>query len=189
MNKVSGNLSDFAYVRNEGSRIAIGYGLKQTGESMYEWYEVYRYNKQVNQLSADDIKSAILADIDSRTDSTILNGYQWTILHGDTDKPEEERHVSETVSVWLSMENQENFKEAHRLASADASKVIPIKFKISEDEDKKAVYETFESFGELDAFYLGAFSFIKQSIDAGWAEKDSIDWKPYEDCFPQVVNE
>lgn len=189
MNKVSGNLSDFAYIRNEGSRIVIGYGLRQTGGSMYEWYEVYRYNRQVNQLSVDDVRDAILADIDSRTDDAILCGYQWTILHGDTDKPEGERRVSETVSVWLSMENQENFKEAHRLAGSDESKVIPVKFKISEDEGKKAVYETFESFGELDAFYLGAFAFIKQTLDAGWAEKDSIDWKPYEDYFRESSSE
>ena len=101
------------------------------------------------------------------------------MLHGDTTKPEEQRHVGETVNVWLNMENQGNYKEAHRLACMDASLVIPVKFKISEDAEKKAIYETFETFDELNAFYLGAFAFIKRTLDDGWLEKDNIDMKKF----------
>lgn len=125
--------------------------------------------------TAEEIRDVIVSQIDANTNAKILTGYQWTVLHGDTTKPEEQRHVGETVHVWLNMENQGNYKEAHRLACLDASKVVPVKFKISQDSKKNAIYETFETFDELDAFYMGAFAFIKKALDDGWDEKDNID--------------
>ena len=121
----------------------------------------------------------IIADIDARTDERILSGYEWTVLHGDEDGS----HIGETVNVWLTMENQNNFKEAHRIAGNNASLVIPVKFKISEDAEKHAIYETFNSFEELNAFYLGAFAYVKACLDAGWQKKDAFDRTPYEEVL------
>ena len=185
MNKVFGKKTDFAPIREDASRVIVSYGYQEADEENATWFEVYFYKKKVSQVSLADVKEAIIADINSRTDLKILNDYEWTIMHGNTDKPKKQRRIGETVKVWLSMENQNNFKEAHRLAAIDASLVIPVKFKIGEDEEGTPVYETFESFEELNQFYVGAFAFVKQTIDAGWAEKDSIDWAPYEALYPQ----
>jgi len=186
MNKVNGKKASFAPVREDGSRITICYGLKKLSDELYEWYEVYLPKKQTPALSLQVVKDAILNDINARTDEKILEGYEWTILHGDTEKPADKRKVGETIKVWLNRENQDNFKEAHRLATIDASKVVPVKFKLNEDESKNAIYETFETYDELNAFYLGAFAYIKQvCLDTGWEEKDNIDWAPYEALFPQ----
>ena len=52
-------------------------------------------------------------------------------------------------------------------------------------EDKQPIYHTFETFEELDRFYVGGVAYINQCLNEGWARKDSIDWTPYEALFPQ----
>ena len=172
MNKINGKQSDFALMRTEGTQIIIGYGLKNiNGTDLYEWFEIYIPKKAVNQLSLQDVKDAIIKDINDRTDARILNGYQFTPSGSE-----------EPVTVWLSTENQHNFQEAQRL------QVVPVKFKLNEDENKQPIYHIFTTTEELDAFYLGGVQYVQQCLNEGWAEKDSIDWEPYETLF-QVQNE
>lgn len=174
MNKMSGKKSDFAYVREDSSRIVIGYGLtKVTGKNLYEWYEVYIYKTQISQLTFKVVKDAILKDINDRTDEKILNGFQWTPEGG------------EAINVWLSAENQRNYSEAERKAK-DNSAILPITFKLGENENEEAVYHTFATYEELSGFYDQAFLYINQCLNAGWEEKDAIDWTPYEALFPQA---
>ena len=168
MNKINGKQSDFALMRTEGTQIIIGYGLKKiTGTKLYEWYEVSIPKTQINQLSLQDVKDAIIKDINDRTDARILNGYQF--MPSGSEEP---------VTVWLSTENQHNFQEAQRL------QVVPVKFKLNEDENKQPIYHTFTTTEELDAFYLGGVQYVQQCLNEGWAEKDGIDWAPYEALFP-----
>ena len=172
MNKMSGNQSDFAFIREDASRIVIGYDCKKvTGKSLYEWYEIYISKKEKSNISLQDVKDAILADIDAQTDAKILNGYEFT--------PD---GASESITVWLSKESQTNFSEAHRL------QIVPVKFKLNETEDKQPIYHTFETFEELDRFYKGGVQYINQCLNEGWARKDAIDWTPYEEYFPKTDN-
>lgn len=172
MNKMSGNQSDFAFIREDASRIVIGYDCKKiTGKSLYEWYEIYISKKEKSNICLQDVKDAILDDIDAQTDAKILNGYEFT--------PD---GASEPITVWLSKESQTNFSEAHRL------QVIPVKFKLNETEDKQAIYHTFETFEELNRFYKGGVQYINQCLNKGWARKDAIDWAPYEEYFPKNDN-
>ena len=165
VNKYSGNVSDFVPVVEDASRVVISYGLKELGEGKAEWYEVVFYKKQ-GKPSFDAAKKAILADIDAHTDEKILNGYPFT--------PD---GAEEPIIVWLSKENQTNFSEAHRL------QIVPVKFKLNETADKQPIYHTFETFEELDRFYKGGVQYINQCLNEGWAEKDSIDWAPYEQAL------
>ena len=163
MNKMSGTLADFSLIREDGSRIVIGYGLKEAGDGLYEWYEVYLYKKQTAQVSFEMVKETVIKDIDAKTDAKILNGYPFT--------PD---GAEDSIIVWLSKENQTNFSEAHRL------QIVPIKFKLNETEDKQPIYHTFETFDELDRFYKGGVKYINQCINEGWTRKDAIDWDVYE---------
>ena len=166
---MNGTKADFALIREERGRIVIGYGLKKiTGSKLYEWYEIYVPKAQINQLSLQDVKDAIIKDIDARTDAKILNSYPFT--------PD---GAEEPIIVWLSKESQTNFSEAQRL------QIIPVKFKLNETEDKHPIYHTFETVEELNRFYLGGVQYINQCLNEGWAEKDAIDWAPYEALFPQ----
>lgn len=168
MNKMNGKSGDFAYLKEDGSRMVVGYGLKELENGLWEWYEVELNKKQVNQVSLQVVKDAIIADIDAQTDENILDGYEFT--------PEGEE---QPITVWLSKESQTNFSEAHRL------QIVPVKFKLNETEDKQPIYHTFETFEELDRFYVGGVAYINQCLNEGWARKDSIDWTPYEALFPQ----
>lgn len=170
---MNGKKSDFALMRTEGTQIIIGYGLKKiTGTNLYEWYEIYLAKKKINNLTLQMVKDAIIKDIDARTDAKILNGYPFT--------PD---GAEEPIIVWLSKENQTNFSEAHRL------QIVPVKFKLNETEDKEPIYHTFETFEELDSFYKGGVQYINQCLNEGWAEKDGIDWAPYEALFPKPSEE
>lgn len=164
MAKICGNGADFALVKQERSRTIVGYELKPIqGSELSEWHEVYFPRKVVDLPSIEQVREAVLADIDRQTDAQILNGYEFT--------PD---GAQEPIVVWLSKENQTNFSEAHRL------EIVPVKFKLNESSDQQPVYHTFETFEELDRFYKGGVQYINQCLNAGWARKDALDWEAYE---------
>lgn len=166
MKKVSGAIKDFALVRDEGSRIVVCYGFTAVGEKNATWYEIYFYTKK-GKPSFEQVKQAIIDGINSKTDEKILSGFVWN-----------------NIKVWLSAENQRNFSEAQRMAEKLGESVLPLRFKLGEDEQGQPVYHTFNTVAELDAFYVQAFAYVNQCLNEGWAEKDSIDWSIYKPYFP-----
>ena len=156
--KVNGLKTDFAVIRNEGTRITICYGLKKVDGKLYEWHEIYLPKKQNANLSLDIVKTAILNDINSRVKSAIISGFVWN------EKP-----------VWLSEENQLNFSQA----------VVPATLKIGEQEDGTPIYETFDTKTDLKAFNEACTLWKQQCLSEGYNEKDAIDWTPYEALFPE----
>jgi len=184
MNKVFGKKTDFAPVKEDASRVIICYGYQEVDEENATWIEIYIYKKQVSQVTLEDVKKAIIADIDSQTDEKILTGFVWT------DNDGVERHV------WLSKENQSNYSEAQRRAEKKGNKnYVPVTFKIGEDENNAACYRTFETLDDLNNFYDGVYVHIQQCLAEGWQKKDAIDFEPYEAFFAaaeeqeQEVNE
>ena len=167
MNKVCGNISDFSISREDESRYVIGYDLQEAPNNLYTWYEIYIYKKQKSYLSFKDIKDAILEDINSQTDHKILIGFVWNNIH-----------------VYLSIENQRNFSEAYHMAQSSSS-ILPITFKLGEDENEEPVYYTFTTVEELTSFYTQAFAYINQCLNEGWQRKDAIDWEPYKALYPE----
>ena len=156
--KVNGLKTDFAVIRNEGTRITICYGLKKVDGKLYEWHEIYLPKKQNANLSLDIVKTAILNDINSRVKTAIISGFVWN------EKP-----------VWLSEENQLNFSQA----------VVPATLKIGEQEDGTPIYETFDTKTDLKAFNEACTLWKQQCLSEGYNEKDAIDWTPYEALFPE----
>ena len=156
--KVNGLKTDFAVIRNEGTRITICYGLKKVDGKLYEWHEIYLPKTQHNQLTFDVVKEAIITDINSRVKTAIISGFVWN------EKP-----------VWLSEENQLNFSQA----------VVPATLKIGEQEDGTPIYETFDTKTDLKAFNEACTLWKQQCLSEGYSEKDAIDWTPYEALFPE----
>ena len=178
MNKVSGNKSDFALLREDASRIVIGYGLTEVSDEICEWYEVYIPKKRKSSISFKDVKDAIYDDINAQTDARIVNGYEWTVLHGEDE--------GNTVKVWLSSENQNNFKALYDIASTTPQYATwPLQYKIAEDENERPIYEHFQNIGELQQFYLGGVAYVNGCYTQGWQRKDAIDWELYEALFPK----
>lgn len=170
-NKYSGNVSDFQPVVEDASRVVISYGLTvaEDGEKA-EWREVVFYKKQ-GRPNFEAVKKAVIADINAQTDENIISGFVWTPEGGAP------------IPVWLSEENQRNFSEAQRIASTMPEAILPVTFKLGEQADETPIYHEFTTAEELTSFYLQAVAYINATLAAGWAEKDGIDWTPYEQAL------
>ena len=67
MNKVCGNKTDFALIREDASRIIFSYSYKAIDDNLGEWYEVYVYKKQFNQIAANITIPIDKKDLDMMT--------------------------------------------------------------------------------------------------------------------------
>ena len=153
MNKVYGNLKQFAPIRSDRSRLIISYECQPLEDGVHAtWYEIYFYKKPYPVVTFEMVKEAVIADINAQTDEKILSGFVWE------EKP-----------VWLSSENQFNFKAAYDLAIQTQGQNLPLKFKLGEVEveigkdkygisirEKQPVYYTFETVEEFTDFYTKA---------------------------------
>ena len=158
MEKVFGKKGEFFPIKEDASRIVIGYGFEAVDKNNATWYEVYLPKKQLSQLTLQVVKDAILNDINERVREQIIGGFVWN------ENP-----------VWLSEENQLNFGQA----------VVPVTLKIGEDSEGKAVFETFTTQAQLKSFFNSCMAWKQQCLQEGWNEKDNFDWSPYEEYFPE----
>jgi hypothetical protein len=110
--------------------------------------------------SLEQIKTFILSAINKRTDEKILSGFVW---NGN--------------QVWLSRENQFNYKASYDLAVQNNGANLPTVFKFG-DIDNPTYYK-FDNIEDLEDFYLKATKFINEQLAIGWAKKDSINWEEY----------
>ena len=120
-----------------------------------------------HKLRLFDIKNAILDAINKDVDDKILSGFVWK------DMP-----------VWLSTENQFNYKAAYDLAVMSQGKSLPVLFKFGTTEDP--IYYTFEIIEDISDFYLSAMAYISKTLEDGWVIKDSIDWSEYENAIKNL---
>ena len=130
--------------------------------SFYEIEIISQYKPKIN-----NIKQALLDGINQMTDDKILSGFVWK------DMP-----------VWLSTENQFNYKAAYDLAVMSQGKSLPVLFKFGTTENP--IYYTFETIEDISDFYLSAMAYISKTLEDGWVMKDSIDWSEYEECLKTI---
>ena len=109
----------------------------------------------------DTIKEVILGVENSDIDLKILSGFVWN------DMP-----------VWLSSENQFNYKAAYDLAVQTSGSNLPVTFKFG--DIKNPMYHKFETIEDLQDFYMKAMIHVNSVLSEGWTSKDSIEWEEYE---------
>jgi hypothetical protein len=129
------------------------------------WHEVTFYKKK-GVPTLEQVKQAVIADINARVKESIISGFTY-----------------DGNPVWLSQENQLNFKAAYDLAVQTQGATLPVTFKLGEQEDGTPIYHTFSTMEDFTDFYTAAVNYIHQSVADGWLEKDGIDWSPYEQYF------
>lgn len=133
------------------------YGYYETeGGSAYEYRHTFDHKP-----SLDEIKAVVIKQINADTDQRILSGFVWN------DKP-----------VWLSTENQFNYKAAYDIAVQTGGATLPVKFKFGTDNE--AIYHKFETLEELSDFYIKCLAYVQQVLAECWDEKEDIDWSVYE---------
>lgn len=163
MNKVYGILKEFTLIRGDESRLIVAYGCQPEIDGIYAtWYETYFYKKQHPVVTLEEIKDVVVSEINTNTNKTIIRGFVWN-----------------GISVWLSSENQFNFKAAYDLAVQTQGASLPVKFKLGETANGEPVYHTFEDIEEFTDFYTKAIAYINKCLNEGWELKDSIDWNDY----------
>lgn len=95
-----------------------------------------------------------------RTDELILSGF-----------------IQKDMSVWLSSENQFNYKAAYDLAVQTNGANLPQVFKFG--DTLNPIYYKFETVEDIADFYTKASTYINQVLAVGWAKKDNINWDDY----------
>lgn len=120
-------------------------------------YEEWRKQK-VEQINAD-------------TDQRILSGYTWLDGNGIS-------HL-----VWLSSENQFNYKALYDLAVQTDGANLPVKIKLGTDESVE--YHTFYEIDELQDFYTGCVQWVNDCLNVGWDIKDTeTTYEKYKEEYP-----
>lgn len=120
-------------------------------ESGYNWRQKFK-----QKPSLADIRAIIKETINNETDRKILEGFVW-----------------KGMPVWLSTENQFNYKAAYDLAVQTNGATLPVRFKFG--TDAVPVYYNFESLEDFADFYTQAMVHINTVLNEGWAEKDLAD--------------
>ena len=113
------------------------------------------------KVTESAVRSRLAKYYDSITDWKILSGFEWR-----------------GMKVWLSMENQFNYKAAYDLAVQTNGASLPVTFKFGTTENP--IYHQFNTLDELSDFYSSAISYINNILAEGWEKKDAIDWNEYE---------
>ena len=106
------------------------------------------------------IRSVVLGWYNERINEAILCGF-----------------VYDGMSVWLSSENQFNYKAAYDLAVQTAGATLPVVFKFGTDTEP--VYREFATLEDLTDFYTKAMQHIQNTLADGWKKKDVFDLSLY----------
>lgn len=109
--------------------------------------------------SEDEIKQTVLGWFNEQTDIVILSGFEWN-----------------GMPVWLSSENQFNYKAAYDLAVQTDGAILPVTFKFGNEEP---CYHTFDTVEELTDFYTKAMLHIQHTLADGWKKKDAFNVEQY----------
>lgn len=134
------------------------YGFGEDENGGWNWRHTFDHKPTLNE-----IKEIIINQINAGVDEKILSGFVWN------KKP-----------VWLSSENQMNFKSAYDITVQTGGMTLPIKFKLGEDENGEPVYHTFTKIEPFSDFILNAFAYINTTLNEGWKEKDNINWDSFD---------
>lgn len=104
------------------------------------------------------------------------------VIHQWVNKQVDEKILSglryDGALVWLSLENQFNYKAAYDLAVQTEGESLPVTLKFGTDDNP--IYRTFDAFQDYADFYHAVINHINEQIAWGWQQKN-IDLSPY-DC-------
>lgn len=140
------------------------YDIDEEGNKVETNIGTWSVHSFARRPSFGQLKNFILSEMNKRVDENILSGFVWR------DMP-----------VWLSTENQFNYKAAYDLAVQTNGASLPTVFKFGDTENP--IYHKFDTLEELQDFYIKAMTYINEQLAIGWAKKDAIDWSLYEEAL------
>lgn len=111
--------------------------------------------------TAEEIKATALSYYNEEVTDVILSGMEY-----------------DGALVWLSTENQFNYKAAYDMAVQTDGQSLPVTFKFGSDEEP--IYKEFTTLEELRSFYTTCLNYVQTALKEGWNKKDSFDVTLYE---------
>lgn len=158
MKKAIGNGSKYIECINpKKNKWKIRWDFQTKEEGIVEYMEEDFDHKPTD----DEIKDIIVKWHNSEIDKEIISGFTWNGL-----------------PIWLSMENQFNYKTAFDAAVMSNSATLPVKFKFGSDDNP--TYYEFKTIEELSDFYYKAIAYVQSVLQKGWNQKDSFNIKNYQ---------
>lgn len=153
-----------------GKEIILGFTYfingKELSRPLYEIPEHYieipeiEEEEEVLPVDSDNLKDLLLTALNRETQNKIISGFVWR-----------------DMKVWLSVENQMNYKNTYDLAIQTNGSILPITFKFGDVETP--IYYQFNDIDDLSDFYLKMSKYIADTLLEGWNKKDSINWDNY----------
>lgn len=148
-------------INPEIKKYRIRYDIQKYPDEEYDNTISFMEDEILHKPTLSEVKNIVLKGYNSIVDEKILSGFKWN-----------------DISVWLSTENQFNYKAAYDLAFQTNGASLPTVFKFGTNENP--IYYKFDTLDELQDFYIKAMTYINEQLAIGWAKKDSIDWSEYE---------
>ena len=131
------------------------------GETVETPLAVWQEARFDHKPSLNEIKNVVLAYYNQQIECEILKGLKW-----------------HDMQIWLSTENQFNYKAAYDLAVQTNGATLPMTFKFGDDEN--TVYYEFTNMDEFTDFYMSSINHVQKTLSEGWLKKDSINWSLFE---------
>lgn len=162
MSKVYGKAESYEpIVKSDGTRILVKYGKEETSDPKYvTWQQLTYYTRIVPTPTLATIKQDIRDDINASTDNRILNGLTW-----------------KGMPIWLSVENQMNYKNAYDLARDSNGAILPITFKFG--TDTQPIFYDFKELSDLGDFIGACLDHIQTCLNDGWKAQAAININDY----------
>lgn len=160
MNRVQGNrgVSAIECINPIRNKWKVRWDIREGEDGSASWLEQDFDHKP----TIEEVKSVMLDWHNQEIDKRILSGFVWR-----------------DIPVWLSSENQFNFKVAYDLTLQFQGANLPMTMKLGEYEDGNPAYFEFVTTEDFADFYVNAIGYIQATLAEGWKAKDSIDWKLY----------
>lgn len=114
--------------------------------------------------TVSEVKELVLSWHNAEIDRKILQGFVWR-----------------DIPVWLSSENQFNFKVAYDLTVQMQGANLPLKMKLGELEDGTPAYFEFTTVEDFADFYGASVEHVQRTLAEGWKRKDGIEWQEYKE--------
>lgn len=108
----------------------------------------------------EEIKKLIMDWYNQQIDNEITSGFSYNGL-----------------PVWLSQENQFNYKATYDLAVQTDGATLPVRFKFGTADEP--VYYEFNTLDKLTEFYTKAMLYVQQTLAAGWDTKETVNFELY----------
>lgn len=134
----------------------IRWSFKELENGMAEWMEQDFDHKP----TMEEVKNSIIKWYNSQIDVQIISGFKW-----------------KNMSVWLSTENQFNYKAAFDAAVMSDGQTLPVTFKFGTDDEP--LYYEFTDIEELSDFYYKSVTYVQKVLKEGWETKDNINFSVY----------